>query len=80
MSLAPDFDIENETLLSFLKWVARETGKTLVFSSNEVRMAAMSTQLFGSIESFTPIEALTSVMSTTQFIYRVDEQSITIDK
>jgi ferric-dicitrate binding protein FerR (iron transport regulator) len=80
MSLAPDFDLENETLLNFLKWAARETGKTLIFSSDEVRMAAMSTELFGSIESFTPIEALTSVLSTTQFIYRIDEQTITIEK
>lgn len=77
-SLAPDFDIADRSLLDFLKWAARETGKTLVFSSDDVRMATMSTQLFGSIKSFTPREALDSVLSTTQFDYEINEQSITI--
>lgn len=77
-SLAPEFDIANRSLLNFLKWAARETGKTLVFSSDEVRMAAMRTELFGSIKSFTPEEALASVLPTTKFDYEIDEQSITI--
>lgn len=77
-SLAPDFDIKNRSLLDFLKWAARETGKTLVFSSDDVRMAAMGTKLFGSIKRFTPEEALVSVLPTTTFGYEIDEQSITI--
>ena len=77
-SLAPSFDIENRTLMEFLKWASRETGKTLVFSSDDVRMAAMRTEIFGSILNFTPSEAIDSVLSTTQFRYRADEQSITI--
>jgi len=79
-SLAPGFDIENRSLLNFLKWASRETGKTLIFSSDDVRMAAMGTELFGSILSFTPDEALESVLSTTQFRYLIDEKSITITK
>ena len=77
-SLAPEFDIADRSLLDFLKWAARETGKTLIFSSGDVRMATMGTQLFGSIKRFTPGEALESVLSTTQFDYEIDEQSITI--
>jgi hypothetical protein len=79
-SLAPDFDITDRSLLDFLKWAARETGKTLIFSSDDVRMAAMGTHLFGSIKHFTPEEALESVLSTTQFDYDIDERSITIKK
>lgn len=79
-SLAPGFDIENQSLMDFLKWASRETGKTLVFSSDDVRMAAMGTELFGSILNFTPAEAIDSVLLTTQFRYRIDEQSITITK
>jgi len=79
-SLAPGFDIENRSLLDFLKWASRETGKTLIFSSDDVRMAAMGTELFGSILNFTPAEALESVLSTTQFRFSIDEKSITITK
>jgi ferric-dicitrate binding protein FerR (iron transport regulator) len=77
-ALSPGFVLENETLMDFLKWAARETGKELVFSSDELRMAAMGTKLFGSVDGFTPIEAIESVLSTTRFHYRVDLQSITI--
>jgi len=77
-TLAPGFDITNRSLLDFLKWASRETGKTLKFSSDDVRMAAMGTELFGSILNFTPDEALESVLSTTRFRYLIDEKSITI--
>ena len=79
-SLAPGFDIDNRSLLDFLKWASRETGKELIFSNDEIRMAAMGTQLFGSVEKFTPMDALESVLATTQFRYRIDERSITIEK
>lgn len=78
-SLAPDFDIESRSLLDFLKWAARETGRTLVFSGDDVRMATMGTQLSGSIKRFTPEEALKSVLATTRFDYKIDERNITID-
>ena len=80
ISLAPSFDIENRSLMDFLKWASRETGKTLVFPNDDVRMAAMGTDIFGSIRNFTPAEAIESVLSTTQFRYRIDEKSITITK
>lgn len=76
--LAPGFDISNRSLMDFLKWAARETGRELVFAKNELRIAAMNAKLFGSIDDFTPAEAIESVMSTTRFKYRVDESSITI--
>lgn len=79
-SLAPRFDIEDRSLLDFLKWASRETGKTLEFSSDDVRMAAMRTELFGSVANFTPTEAIESVLATTQFSYRIDDKSITITK
>ena len=77
-SLAPEFDIENKSLLEFLKWASRETGKELTFSSDELRMGAMGTKLFGSVRGFAPADAIESVLSTTRFRYRIDEQSIMI--
>ena len=80
IALAPGFELENRSLLDFLKWAARETGKTLEFSHYEVRVAAMGTILHGSVSDLTPDEAIESVLVTTQFHYRIDEQSITIIK
>lgn len=77
-ALAPEFDTRNRSLMDFLKWAARETGKTLQFSSDEVRMAAMRTKVVGSIKDVGPDEAIEAVLSTTQFDYDVDDQSITI--
>jgi hypothetical protein len=77
-ALAPAFDIENHTLLDFLKWAARETGKELVFDNDATRFAAMGIRYRGSIAGFTPIEALGSVLATTHLEHRVDSQQIVI--
>ena len=77
-SLAPAFDIDNRSLLDFLKWAARETGRELVFESEAVRLAAMRTTLGGSIEDFTPMEAMSSVMPTTRFSWRLEEGRILV--
>ncbi len=77
-SLAPTFDIENRSLLDFLRWAARETGRELVFESEEVRIAAMRTTLSGSIEDFTPMEVVGAVMPTTRFGWRVDDGRILV--
>lgn len=77
-ALAPAFDIESHTLLDFLKWAARETGKELVFENEDVRIATMGTRPFGSISDLTPTEAVHAVLPTTSFGYRMDEQQIVI--
>lgn len=78
VALAPGFDIDNQSLLDFLKWAARETGKELAFANDEVRMAAMKVKLHGSVSNLTPIEATESVLTTTNFVYQIDQRRITI--
>jgi len=78
VALAPTFDIENQSLLEFLKWAARETGRDLEFEDDELRMQAMRTVLHGSVMDVTPDVAAESVLSTTGFRYRIDEQRIAI--
>lgn len=78
--LAPRFDIEGKSLLEFLKWAARESGRMLFFEDSDLRMAAMRTDLHGSIENFTPLEAVESVLATTTFSYRVDSDRITVER
>jgi ferric-dicitrate binding protein FerR (iron transport regulator) len=76
--LAPVYDLENRSLLEFLRWVARETGRELVFEDDELRMAAMRTDLHGSVDDITPVEAVKAVMSTTSFRYRLEVDRIVI--
>lgn len=78
--LAPEFDIENKSLLDFLRWAARETGRELVFEDQELRMAAMRTDLHGSVSNFAPIEAVESVLATTSFKYRIERDRIIIQR
>lgn len=79
-SLAPEFDIENKSLLDFLRWAARETGRELVFDSNELRMSAMRTDLHGSVSDFEPLEAVQSVLATTKLKYRIEAGKIVIEQ
>jgi hypothetical protein len=78
--LAPAFDIDNQSLLDFLRWAARETGRELVFESNELRMSAMRTDLHGSVDDFNPLEAVASVLATTRFRYRIETDRIVIEE
>jgi ferric-dicitrate binding protein FerR (iron transport regulator) len=79
-ALAPAFEIEGKSLMEFLKWASRESGRVLSFQDSEVRMAAMRTDLHGSIEGFAPLEAIESVLATTAFRYRIDTDRIVIER
>jgi len=63
---APQFDINDHTLAVFLEWVARETGRKVVYSSSEAQHAASVLKLRGSIAGLDPDTALEAVLSTTQ--------------
>ena len=78
VALAPQFELENHTLLEFLKWASRETGMELVFDTNETRAATRVSRSYGSIDGLTPLEAVEAVLATTEFKYVIDGQSISI--
>lgn len=78
VELAPDFEMESKSLLDFLDWAARETGKELIFTSSDARTLAKGTVLHGSVSGFTPIEAIQSVLATTSFDYDMDDKSLLI--
>ena len=63
--IAPMFVIEAQPLSMFLTWVARETGRTLIYDSPEAQSAAESVTLHGTIEGLAPDVALTAVLTTT---------------
>lgn len=66
LEAAPVFDIDNQTLSSFLQWIARETGRRIVYSSPQAEAAAAEVKLRGSIAGLDADAALAAVLSTTQ--------------
>ena len=64
--VVPAFDINGQTLVAFLEWVARETGRELVYASPAARDAASEVRLRGAIEGLELDAALNAVLSTTK--------------
>ena len=64
--LAPPFDIEGRPLGDFLDWVARETGRRVVFVDTQTEAEAASAVLHGSVAGLSPDEALQAVLPTTR--------------
>jgi len=52
----------------------------LVFESDELRMAAMRTDLHGSVASFSPRESVEAVLATTNLGYRIEPGRIVIEQ
>jgi ferric-dicitrate binding protein FerR (iron transport regulator) len=63
---APLFDINEHTFATFAEWVARETGRKVVYASSEAQRTANEVTLRGSIAGLDPDTALSAVLSTTQ--------------
>ncbi len=76
---APLFDINEQTLAVFADWVARETGRKVVYESDAAQSAASELKLRGSIAGLDPDTALNAVLSTTQLRrYRTKDELIGI--
>jgi ferric-dicitrate binding protein FerR (iron transport regulator) len=63
---APTFDINDQTLAVFADWVARETGRKIVYESDAAQSAANELRLRGSIVGLDPETALNAVLSTSK--------------
>lgn len=78
VEIAPGFEMQNKTLFEFLEWAARETGRALLFSSDEVLNLTRSTTLYGDVRGFTPDEAIESVLATTSIRCAVEATRIVV--
>ena len=80
MQAAPVFDIDNQSLATFLQWIARETGRHVVYSTPQAEAAAEAVKLRGSISGLDADVALTTVLATTQLRrYQTDTTEIGIE-
>jgi ferric-dicitrate binding protein FerR (iron transport regulator) len=77
-ALAPDYEIEDEQLVDFLQWAARETGRELDIADGHAREVAEQTRLHGTVDGLDPLEAVGRVISTTTLRYDLHEGAIRV--
>jgi hypothetical protein len=75
---APPFDLDGETLATFLAWVAREGGWDVRFENDKLAASASTIIINGSVEGLTPEEALRSVLATCGLTHRISGSVVTI--
>ena len=59
------FDVEGQSVLALLRWVARETGRQLDFADAQTRHLAERTVLHCSVQGFSAEQALRVMLATT---------------
>ncbi len=77
-AVALAYPIEGSTLLAFLRWAARETGRELVFADAQTEEAASRIVLRGSVEGLTPDESILAVRATTGLAIEVARERIEV--
>lgn len=77
--IAPAFDIENQPLAEFLRWVGRETGRQIVYANARTEEEARAILLRGSVQGFAPDRALEAVLATTDLAWRELPDQLVID-
>lgn len=80
LQAVPMFDIDDQSLATFLQWIARETGRHVVYSTPQAEAAASTVRLRGSIAGLDADSALAAVLSTTQLrLYQAGATEIGIE-
>ena len=62
-------DGQAQSILTYFRWIARETGKRLEFESDGVELAAEFARFVGNTEGLTPLALLSSIAATSDFRY-----------
>jgi ferric-dicitrate binding protein FerR (iron transport regulator) len=81
-TIAPQFQLEGGTVRQFLDWVAREQGWRWRFADTETARRAAGIVTHGSLEGYTPEEALAIVLPTCglSFVQNGDEVVVSFAK
>ncbi|MBW7930090.1 MAG: FecR domain-containing protein [Gammaproteobacteria bacterium] len=77
--IAPAYDIDEQSLFDFLRWVSRETGRELVFGSPAVEQAARTMILHGSMQELSPERALSAVLVATSLRYTKTPEGLRVE-
>jgi hypothetical protein len=63
--------IENNLIIGYLQWIARETGKSLRFDSQSTELRAQFERWNGDMRGLTPLEVLYSIAAASDFEYEL---------
>ena len=74
-TIAPTPDFDKQPVNALLEWVARETGRTLRYTDAAVERQAAATILHGKIGEMAPLDALDTLLRTTDLTYVLVEDS-----
>lgn len=77
--VTPPFSIEGRTVEEFLVWAARQTGRTIVYTSPAAAEQARRALLSGTVEGLTPDEAVQAVLSTTSLAPDIGTERIRVE-
>lgn len=77
--ITPPFMLEGRTVEEFLVWAARETGRTVVFTSPEAAQRAQAVRLSGTVEGLAPDEAVVAALSTTSLRPAIGAEHIRVE-
>ena len=77
--VTPPFSIEGRSVEAFLVWAARETGRTIVYTSGEAARQSRSVTLRGTVAGLTPDEAVQAVLSTTSLQTEIGPEHIRVE-
>ncbi len=75
--LATPMETDGRTVAELLDWIARETGRALVYGSPAARSLAAGTRIHGNIDA-EPMKALELVMETTDLEAEIDGGTIRV--
>jgi len=76
--LAPAYEIEGRSVMDFLGWVQRETGKRCVYESRAAERLARETRIHGASLAMAPMQALDLVLQTNELSWNEQNGEILI--
>ena len=78
--LAPPFETNDSRVIDLVDWVARETGREVVFADARARNAAAATRISGSITGLAPEQVMATALATTRLQAEVGGARIVITR
>jgi hypothetical protein len=77
--VAAPLELDGRSAFEVLQWVARETGKRLIFEDTNAELLARSAIVHGSSAGLEPLQVLDVVVATsTGFDYTLGERTLVI--
>ncbi|CAM2070005.1 FecR domain-containing protein [Sulfidibacter corallicola] len=80
LEVAPSPPLDDRTLAEFLSWVVRENGWELGYDDEDLAAEAPTIRLEGSVEGFTPAEALAAILPTCGLAFHREGDRLVISR